>query len=176
MGCLCCCCKKQQPIKMEEKILPPPIDIQALLRKYAHLVTEWVVQENEADILRIIKEGFSPDLIFDAGGYETTILILTIAFKKDKLTQAVLNHPQNLNVVVKPNNDSALVMAISHRNVHITELLLQKGANRNILGPEGKSPVELATKQLNQCKESSDEQGVQVMGEIKNMLQNYLQN
>ncbi|EAS03839.1 hypothetical protein TTHERM_00658830 (macronuclear) [Tetrahymena thermophila SB210] len=175
MGCLCCCCKKPQPVKIEEKV-EPPIDIQALLRKYAHLVTEWVVQENETEILKIINEGFSPDLIFDAGGYETTILILTIAFKKDKLTQAVLNYPQNLNVVVKPNNDSALVMAISHRNVHITQLLLQKGANRNILGPEGKSLVELATKQLNQCKESNDEQGVQVMGEIKNMLQSYLQN
>ncbi|KAL4435690.1 hypothetical protein ABPG74_018241 [Tetrahymena malaccensis] len=175
MGCLCCCCKKPQ-VKVEEKVQPPPIDIQALLRKYAHLVTEWVVQENEKEILKIIKEGFSPDLIFDAGGYETTILILTIAFKKDKLTQSVLDHPQNINVVVKPNNDSALVMAISHRNIQITQLLLQKGANRNILGPEGKSPVELATKQLNQCKESNDEQGVQVMGDIKNMLQSYLQN
>ena len=40
--------------------------------------------------MRIISEGFSPDLVFDAGGYDTTILILTIAFKKDNLTKKVL--------------------------------------------------------------------------------------
>jgi len=47
------------------------------------------------------------------------MLILTIAFKKDKLTRRALEAKQNLNVLVMPNYDSALMMAISHRNVPV---------------------------------------------------------
>lgn len=61
-----------------------------IVKKYSNRVAEWVVQENEVEINKIIKEGFNPDAIFDAGGYDTTILILTIAFKKDNLTKIAL--------------------------------------------------------------------------------------
>lgn len=42
MGC-CCCKKKVDEVKIEQKKEETPIDIQALIRKYANFVTEWVV-------------------------------------------------------------------------------------------------------------------------------------
>ena len=43
--------------------------------------------------MRIIQEGFRPDIIFDAGGYQTTILILTLAYKKIKMAKKIIEIP-----------------------------------------------------------------------------------
>lgn len=155
MGC-CCSSKKEvtEPVSLNTDNLdkkPEPkakkeLNISELIRKYASFVMEWIVQENHEEICKIIKEGFSPDIIFDAGGYNSTILILTIAFKKDELTHKVLSFKQNIDITVKPNNDSAIMMAISHKNVSVLEALIKKGASKSIMGPEGKSLLELANK------------------------------
>ena len=104
-------------------------------------------RENQDLVLELLKSGINPNEVEKSCTQELdghSPITLAAKFNYKKIVKILLEYNADPNHQVKSDLNSSLHYAISHNNEEMTNMLINSGANINILNKDESTPINMA--------------------------------